>query len=138
MPACATGRRSQAREAAAEAAFREAMRESLLAGHGREAARALLELALLYARQDRSEDLLGLAEELSPICRVPGVGMSVTMALLFFRKVAAQQAVVPGRVCRRVVVRRRTGRRLPVALLPLLCPWATGSGTGRPQSWQWP
>jgi hypothetical protein len=73
-------------EAAAEAAFREAMRESLLAGHGREAARALLELALLYARQDRSEDLLRLAEELSPICRVPGVGMSVTMALLFFRR----------------------------------------------------
>lgn len=73
-------------EAAAEHAFREAMRESLLAGHGREAARALLELALLYARQDRAEDLLRLAEELYPICQVPGVGMSVTMALLFFRR----------------------------------------------------
>jgi len=75
-----------ATEGAAEAAFREAMRESLLAGHAREAARALLELARLYARQDRSEDLLRLAEELHPICLVPGVGMSVTMALLFFRR----------------------------------------------------
>jgi tetratricopeptide (TPR) repeat protein len=73
-------------EAAAETAFREAMRESLLAGHGREAARALLELALLYVKQDRSEDLLRLAEELHTICLVPGVGMSVTMALLFFRR----------------------------------------------------
>jgi tetratricopeptide (TPR) repeat protein len=72
--------------AAAETAFRDAMRESLLAGLAREAARALLELALLYARQDRSEDLQRLAEELSPICQVPGVGMSVTMALLFFRR----------------------------------------------------
>ena len=71
---------------AAEVAFREAMRESLLAGLAREAAQALLELALLYARQDRSEDLQRLAKELRPICQVPGAGMSVTMALLFFRR----------------------------------------------------
>ncbi len=70
----------------AETAFREAMRDSLLAGLGREAARALIELALLYARQDRGADLERLAEELHPICQVPGVGMSVTMALLFFRR----------------------------------------------------
>jgi len=73
-------------EAAAETAFREAMRDSLQGGHAREAARALLELARLYERQDRAEDLLRLAEELRPICLVPGVGMSVTMALLFFRR----------------------------------------------------
>jgi tetratricopeptide (TPR) repeat protein len=71
---------------AAETAFRDAMREALRAGLGQEAARALLELALLYARQDRSADLQRLAGELSPICRLPGVGMSVTMALLFFRR----------------------------------------------------
>jgi hypothetical protein len=69
----------------AEIACREAMRESLLAGLGREAARALLDLAQLYVRQNRSAELQRLAEELYPICRVPGVGMSVTMALLFFR-----------------------------------------------------
>ena len=68
-----------------EIALREAMRESLRAGLGRVAARALLDLAQLYVRQDRSADLQRLAEELYPICRVPGVGMSVTMALLFFR-----------------------------------------------------
>ncbi len=73
-------------EATAETVFREAMRESLRGGHAREAARALLELARLYERQDRPEDLLRLAEELRPICLVPGVGMSVTMALLFFRR----------------------------------------------------
>ncbi|HSS48564.1 MAG TPA: hypothetical protein VLX28_06435 [Thermoanaerobaculia bacterium] len=72
--------------AAAETAFRDAMRDSLEAGLGREAARALLELALLYARQNRAADLQRLAEELHPICMVPGVGMSVTMALLFFRR----------------------------------------------------
>jgi tetratricopeptide (TPR) repeat protein len=70
----------------AEISFRVAMRDSLLAGLGREAARALLDLALLYVRQDRPADLQRLAEELHAICRVPGVGMSVTSALLFFRQ----------------------------------------------------
>jgi hypothetical protein len=70
----------------AEMSFRVAMRDSLLAGLGREAARALLDLALLYARLDRTADLQRLAEELHSICRVPGVGMSVTSALLFFRR----------------------------------------------------
>jgi tetratricopeptide (TPR) repeat protein len=73
-------------EEAAEAVFRGAMQEALRQGLSREAARALLELALLYARQDRSADLNGLAEELCLICHLPGVGMSVTMALLFFRR----------------------------------------------------
>ncbi|MBW8877145.1 MAG: hypothetical protein JF614_19435 [Acidobacteria bacterium] len=71
---------------AAEAAFRGALQESLREGLGREAARALLGLALLYARQGRSRDLERLTEELYPICRVPDVGLSVTMALLFFRR----------------------------------------------------
>lgn len=70
----------------AEMSFRVAMRDSLLAGLGREAARALLDLALLYVRLGRSADLRRLAEELHAICRVPGVGMSVTSALLFFRR----------------------------------------------------
>lgn len=70
----------------AEMSFRVAKRDSLLAGLGREAARALLDLALLYARQDRSADLQRLAGELHAICRVPGVGLSVTSALLFFRR----------------------------------------------------
>ena len=70
----------------AEAAFREAMQASLREGLGREAARALLGLALLYARQGRSRDLERLLEELHPICKVRGVGLGVTMALLFFRR----------------------------------------------------
>lgn len=69
-----------------ETAFRDALKESLQAGLGQEAARALLELALLYARQDRPADLQGLAGEMHAICRLPGAGMSVTMALLFFRR----------------------------------------------------
>src|SRR4051812_3785274 len=67
--------------AAAETAFREAMRDSLLAGLGREAARALLELALLYARQNRAADLGGPAGGLHPICPVPGGGCSGTHGL---------------------------------------------------------
>jgi len=70
----------------AEVSFRAAMRDSLSAGLGREAARALLDLALLYARLDRAADLQRLADELHSICRVPGVGLSVTSALLFFRR----------------------------------------------------
>lgn len=84
--AAALGSTEAEAAAAAETAFRDAMREALRAGLGQEAARALLELALLYARQDRAADLQRLAGELSPICRLPGVGMSVTMALLFFRR----------------------------------------------------
>ena len=77
---------SPAAAAAAEAAFRGALQESLREGLGREAARALLGLALLYERQGRSRDLERLTEELYPICQIRGVGLSVTMALLFFRR----------------------------------------------------
>ncbi|MFY9824023.1 MAG: hypothetical protein WAM82_21775 [Thermoanaerobaculia bacterium] len=71
---------------ATERVWREAMQEAMRAGLAREAARALLELALLYVRQGRAADLQRLAEELRPICYLPGVGMSVTSALLFFRR----------------------------------------------------
>ncbi|HEX4965693.1 MAG TPA: hypothetical protein VF173_33085 [Thermoanaerobaculia bacterium] len=70
----------------AEAAFREAMQESLQTGLAREAARALLGLALLYERQGRTADLARLAGELHSIIRVRDAGMSVTTALLFFRR----------------------------------------------------
>ncbi|HSS77008.1 MAG TPA: tetratricopeptide repeat protein [Thermoanaerobaculia bacterium] len=79
----------------AEVSFRVAMRDSLLAGLGREAARALLDLALLYARLDRAADLQRLAGELHSICRVPDVGLSVTSALLFFRRLVETGFATP-------------------------------------------
>jgi tetratricopeptide (TPR) repeat protein len=81
--------------AEAEAAFREGMRELLLAGLGTEAARALLDLALLYTRQGRSGDLQRLAEELYPILRVRGVGLSVVTSLLFFRRLVETGYATP-------------------------------------------
>jgi hypothetical protein len=79
----------------AEAAFQEAMRELLLAGLGAEAARALLDLALLYTRQGRSGDVQRLVEELYPICRVRGVGLSVVTSLLFFRRLVETGHATP-------------------------------------------
>ncbi|MEA2599517.1 MAG: hypothetical protein QOF89_509 [Acidobacteriota bacterium] len=79
----------------AEAAFVEGMRELLLAGLGTEAARALLDLALLYTRQGRAADLQRLAEGFYPICRVRGVGLSVITALLFFRRLVETGHATP-------------------------------------------
>jgi tetratricopeptide (TPR) repeat protein len=79
----------------AETAFQQAMRELLLAGLGTEAARALLDLALLYTRQGRSEDVQRLVGELYPICRVRGVGLSVVTSLLFFRRLVETGHATP-------------------------------------------
>jgi len=81
--------------AEAEAAFQEGMRELLLAGLGTEAARALLDLALLYTRQGRSGDLQRLAEGFYPILRVRGVGLSVVTSLLFFRRLVETGYATP-------------------------------------------
>jgi tetratricopeptide (TPR) repeat protein len=81
--------------AEAEAAFREGMRKLLLAGLGTEAARALLDLALLYTRQGRSGDVQRLAGELYPICRARGVGLSVVTSLLFFRRLVETGHATP-------------------------------------------
>jgi len=77
--------------AEAEAAFREARRGLVLEGLGGEAAEALLDLAILYARQGRSAEIRALAEELLPILRVPNIRQGVGAALLFFRGLAESE-----------------------------------------------
>ena len=79
----------------AETALREGMGELLRAGLGAEAARALLDLALLYTRQGRAADVRRLAEGFYPICQVRGVGLSVVTALLFFRRLVETGHATP-------------------------------------------
>ncbi len=81
--------------AEAEAAFQEGMRERRPAGRGTEAARALLDLALLYTRQGRSGDVQRLAEDFYPICRARGAGLSAVTSLLFFRRLVETGHATP-------------------------------------------
>lgn len=72
----------------AEAAFLEAQRNYLLESLGVDAARVLLDLAILYRRQGRSPEILGLAQDLLPIFRTRDIRQDVAFALLFFRRLA--------------------------------------------------
>lgn len=75
----------------AEAALRDARRDLLLEGLGGEAAEALLDLAVLYAREGRSGAIRELAGDLSPILRAPNIRQGVGVALLFFRGLAESE-----------------------------------------------
>jgi tetratricopeptide (TPR) repeat protein len=77
--------------AEAEAALRDARRDLLLEGLGGEAAEALLDLAVLYAREGRSAAIRELAAELSPILRAPNIRQGAGVALLFFRGLAESE-----------------------------------------------
>jgi hypothetical protein len=72
----------------AEIAFADARRGFLLEGLGGEAAEALLDLAVLYARQGRSPEIRALTEDLMPILRTRDLRQGVGAALLFFRRLA--------------------------------------------------
>jgi tetratricopeptide (TPR) repeat protein len=72
----------------AETAFIDARQGFLMEGLGGEAAAALLDLAILYAREGRSTEIRRLAEDLLPILRTGGVRQGVAAALLFFRRLA--------------------------------------------------
>lgn len=73
---------------AAEAVLAEAWRELVEQGLGREAAAAVLELALLYKRQGRSADLRRLAgDEIRPVFYVRELPSYAGAALLVFRRI---------------------------------------------------
>ena len=72
----------------AEAAFIEARQGFLLAGLGGEAAEALLDLAVLYASEGRSGEILALTRDLLPLLRTRGLRPGVAAALLFLRRLA--------------------------------------------------
>ncbi|HSG41126.1 MAG TPA: hypothetical protein VLE27_15920, partial [Thermoanaerobaculia bacterium] len=72
----------------AEAAFLEARERYLSESLGADAARVLLDLAILYRRQGRSPEILDLARNLLPIFQTRDIRQDVGMALLFFRRLA--------------------------------------------------
>src|SRR5215213_7614404 len=73
---------------AAEAALAQAWRRFAEQGLGREAAAAVLELALLYKRQGRSSDLSRLAgDEIRPVFYARDIPNHAGAALLVFRRI---------------------------------------------------
>jgi len=70
----------------AEAALIEARQGLLREGLGAETTVVLLELAVLYKRQERWPELRGLAEDLYPIFRARDIGHNEVSALLVFRR----------------------------------------------------
>jgi hypothetical protein len=72
----------------AETAFVDARRGFEDEGLGGEAAEALLDLAVLYARQGRSAEILRLTAELYPILRTQDIRPGAAVALLFLRGLA--------------------------------------------------
>jgi hypothetical protein len=75
----------------AEAALIEARHGLLREGLGVETAVVLLELAILYKRQERWPELRGLAEDLYPILRTRDVGQGAMATLLVFRRLVETQ-----------------------------------------------
>ncbi len=83
----------------AEIAFADARRGFLLEGLGGEAAEALLDLAVLYARQGRSPEIRGLTEDLMPILRTRDLRQGVGAALLFLRRLAETEHATLEALC---------------------------------------
>lgn len=79
----------------AEAAYCTTRDAFLRLGMGREAGLSHLHLALLYARQGRTPEVLRLSRELHPILRAPDVEPEAAAALLAFRRLAETGSAVP-------------------------------------------
>lgn len=87
-------RAAQERADAAEATLAQAWRRFAEQGLGREAAAAVLELALLYKRQDRWPDLCRLAgDEIRPVFYVRDLPNYAGAALLVFRRLVETEHV---------------------------------------------
>jgi tetratricopeptide (TPR) repeat protein len=93
------GRVEESREnlEAAEAVYREVWEAFLAMDLGREAGISLVHLALLHARQGRTQEVFRLSQELSPILRAQDVRQSPDSlaALLAFRRLAEGGSAVP-------------------------------------------
>jgi hypothetical protein len=70
----------------AEAAFLDARRWCLGQGLGGEAAAVLFDLAILYTREGRVDEIRALAEDLLPIFQAGDLRKGVAAALVFFRQ----------------------------------------------------
>ncbi|HEY4574043.1 MAG TPA: hypothetical protein VIJ26_08775, partial [Thermoanaerobaculia bacterium] len=65
-------------------------------GKGAEAAAALLDLAVLYARQGRAAEILPLTQDLLPIFRTRDLRKGVATALVYLRSLAESGAADEG------------------------------------------
>jgi len=79
-----------------ETALRAAHRAFLAEGKGAEAAAALLDLAVLYARQGRAAEILPLTQDLLPIFRTRDLRKGVATALVYLRSLAESGAADEG------------------------------------------
>src|SRR3954468_20728752 len=79
-----------------ETALRAAHRAFLAEGKGAEAAAALLDLAVLYARQGRAAEILALTQDLLPIFRTRDLRKGVATALVYLRSLAESGAADEG------------------------------------------
>jgi tetratricopeptide (TPR) repeat protein len=75
----------------AEAAFREVQQEFLARGMGYDAALVSLDLAQLYAQEDRRDDLKRLAAELMPVFASRDVHREALVALVLFQKACEEE-----------------------------------------------
>ena len=82
--------------AGAEAALLDAYGAFLAEGKGDEAAAALLDLAVLYAREGRAAEILPLTRDLLPIFRTPDLRKGVASALVCFRSLVESGAANEG------------------------------------------
>ena len=92
-PAVAAERRPEGKTGGAypspvapEAALLNAYRRFLGEGLGDQAAAALLDLAVLYAREGRAAEILPLSQDMLPIFRTPDLRKGVAAALVCFRE----------------------------------------------------
>lgn len=110
---------------AAERAFNEARDGFLSQGVGYDAAMVSLDLALLFAQQRRTGDLLRVAEEMHPIFEAQDVHREAAAAILLFQKAARKQAVT----CRRARRARPLSALRPERSGLSLCPTIMNPGS---------
>jgi hypothetical protein len=78
---------------AAEAAFRDAQREFFERGMGYDAALASLDLAILYAQEERTVELKQLASEILPVFQSREVHREAMAILLMFQHAAEEESL---------------------------------------------
>lgn len=103
---------AEQKPAAAEAAYREVRRAFIERDLGYDAALVSLDLAALYAAEDRPADVKALAEEMLPIFRSRDVHREAMAALLIFQRAARAEEVTLALV-RQVAAYLRQARHQP-------------------------
>ncbi|HYH45978.1 MAG TPA: hypothetical protein VEG34_09845, partial [Thermoanaerobaculia bacterium] len=96
-------------EAAAEQVYREVQKEFLRLGLAYDAALVSLDLALLYSRQGRNEDLRQLSAEILPVFEARDVHREALATLLLFRR-AVEEERLTAEVAQQLIAALRRSR----------------------------